>query len=77
MARQCHSPTFTVGGLSLWELGQLAKVRAAPWLSHLSRLGRGKKQEPAAKTFAPFCAQQWLKVEILAVQLLFGHQVSN
>lgn len=38
---------------------------------------RSKKREPAAKIFAPFCAQQWLKVEILAVKLLFGHQVSN
>lgn len=27
---------------------------------------RSKKQEPAAKIFAHFCAQQWLKVEILA-----------
>ena len=38
---------------------------------------RGKKQEPAARIFAPFCAQQWLNAEIPAVKLLFGHQVLN
>lgn len=38
---------------------------------------RNKQQAPAAKILAPFSAQQWVKVEILAVKLLFGHQVSN
>lgn len=38
---------------------------------------RNMKQVPAAKIFAPFSAQQWVKVENLAVKLLFGHQVSN
>lgn len=39
-AGQRRALTFAVGGLSLWDRGQLARVGAAPWLSHLSKLGR-------------------------------------
>lgn len=40
---------------------------------------RNKKQASAAKIFAPFSAQQWVKAKILAVKLCLGtkFQTSN
>lgn len=57
MAGQCCLLTFPVGGLPLWELGQLAGITVSPWLSHLSSLDRAARNRSQLPRFLlPLCS---------------------
>lgn len=66
VAGQCCLLTFPVSGLSLWELGQLAESQLL--LGFYSYQGWTEQQEAgdSCQGFCSLCAQQGLKVEILA-----------